>query len=623
MAVGRFLEAAGASLSRRRWTARRATHGTAGDLSNYSSQHRVDRFIAGTRLAFTLCALLAIVIDPSEPARNVPRVLALVVAYSLYSLATTWWAWSTARSLGERARLATQVIDVGVAVALMCLSGGTNSPFFSFMVFPLLSASLRWRWRGALWTGAFSLAAFGAVGLYTVLGSGGGRAVELNSFIIEAVYLVIVTLVLAYLAAHDERVRREMGTLATWTTAAVSGSDGRLADVLSHVASVVDAPRVLLVWQAADQLGLTLAHWTGVELRSTEESPLAFEPLVAGPLGDSDFVCSDAAEPVALVLCVARERSWRWRGAPLGEQLRSAFSIHAVIAVCLSSGSLRGRLFILDKPAATSDDLVLATIVARQVENALEHDHLARQLRGAALAQERARIARDVHDGALQSLTGAALRLETIRRQLEDDPAAALDGLHELQTLIMLQQRELRSWVRELQTGGCADASGLADLLTELALRIEQEWKLTVKLNVKLQPGRFDAAISSEVAREIQQLLREALVNAARHTLASLAHVTVALDGDSVRITVADNGQGFPFQGRFEYADLAEGNLGPVMLRQRIAALGGTLAIDSSEAGARLEITLPRRIETRSADLAGSRLRPPSPSASGGPPSPP
>jgi signal transduction histidine kinase len=617
MAVGRFLEAAVARLSRRGWKARRATRGTAGDVSNYSSQHRVDRFIAGTRLAFTLCALLAIIIHPIEPARNAPRVLTLVVEYSLYSLATTWWAWSTATSLSERARLATQVIDVGVAVALMCLSGGTNSPFFSFIVFPLLSASLRWRWRGTLWTGAFSLAAFGAVGLYAVLGSG-STAVELNSFIINAVYLVIVTLVLAYLAAHDERVRREMGTLATWTTAAISASDDRLRDVLRHVASVVDAPRVLLVAQVADQRGLTLAHWTGVELRSTEESPLAFEPLVAGPLGDSDFVCTDAAEPEALVLCVARERSWRWRGAPLGERLRSAFDIRAVIAVRLSSDSLRGRLFVLDKPAVTSDDLVLATMVARQVENALGHDYLARQLQETVLAQERARVARDVHDGALQSLTGVALRLETIRRELKDDPAAALDGLHELQNLILLQQRELRSLVRELQTGGCADASGLADLLTELTLRIEQEWKLAVKLDVKLTPGRFDAAISSELAREIHQLLREALVNAARHTLASLAHVTVALDGDRVRITVADNGQGFPFQGRFEYADLAGGNLGPVMLRQRIAALGGTLAIDSSEAGARLEITLPRRIETRSADLAGS-----SPSASGGPPSPP
>ncbi len=490
------------------------------------------------------------------------------------------------------------------------------------MVFPLLSASLRWRWRGALWTGAFSLAAFGAVGLYTVLGSG-STAVELNSFIIEAVYLVIVTLVLAYLAAHDERVRREMGTLATWTTAAVSGSDGRLRDVLSHVASVVDAPRVLLVWQAADQPALTLAHWTGVELRSTEESPLEFDPLVAGLLGDSDFVCRDASDPDARVLCLARERSWRWRGAPLGERLRSDFAIRAVIAVCLRSDSLYGRLFILDKPAATSDDLVLATIVARQVENALEHDYLTRQLQAAALAQERARVARDVHDGALQSLTGAALRLETIRRQLEDNPAAALDGVHELQSLILLQQRELRSWVRQLQTGGYADDSSLADLLTELALRIEQEWKLAVKLEMKLEPGRFDASISPELAREILQVLREALVNAARHTLASLAHVTVALDGDRVRITVADNGQGFPFRGRFEYADLVEGNLGPVMLRQRIAALGGTLAIDSSDAGAQLQITVPRRVEMRSADPAGSRPRSSSPSVSAGPPAPP
>jgi hypothetical protein len=99
------------------------------------------------------------------------------------------------------------VIDVGVAVVL---SGGTSSPFFSFMVFPLLSASLRWRWRGALWTGGASLAAYVGVALYTVLG-GGRAAAALNSVIIAGVYLVIVTLVLTYLAVYDDRVRQQMG----------------------------------------------------------------------------------------------------------------------------------------------------------------------------------------------------------------------------------------------------------------------------------------------------------------------------------------------------------------------------------------------------------------------------
>ena len=176
--------------------------------------------------------------------------------------------------------------------------------------------------------------------------------------------------------------------------------------------------------------------------------------------------------------------------------------------------------------------------------------------------------------------------------------------------MIIRQQRELRAFVRELQTGGCASRPGLDDLLTELVLRFEQEWNLAVKLDVKPPSERFDTAIAPELACEIHQIVREALVNAARHTLASLVCVSIGYDVDWIRITVADNGQGFPFQGHFKDAELTEHNLGPVMLKQRIAALDGTLAIHSSHEGARLEIGLPRRREIRAGDSAGSRPSP-------------
>src|SRR4029453_8738909 len=146
---------------------------------------------------------------------------------------------------------------------------------------------------------------------------------------------------------------------------------------------------------------------------------------------------------------------------------------------------LRGRLFVLDKPAVTSDDLALVTVVTRQVENTLEHDYRTRRLRESTLALERNRVARDLHDGVLQWLAAAALRLEAIRSRLAVDRTAALDEVHELQTMIMHQQRELRSFVRELKTGRGVSDWGLGDLLTMLAFRIEQEWQLAGKLEFK------------------------------------------------------------------------------------------------------------------------------------------
>jgi signal transduction histidine kinase len=60
-----------------------------------------------------------------------------------------------------------------------------------------------------------------------------------------------------------------------------------------------------------------------------------------------------------------------------------------------------------------------------------------------------------------------------------------------------------------------------------------------------------------------------------------------------VIIMVADNGRGFSFQGRYDLAALTCMNMGPATLKERIASLGGTLSIESSPAGARLEIALP------------------------------
>src|SRR5262249_20434039 len=95
------------------------------------------------------------------------------------------------------------------------------------------------------------------------------------------------------------------------------------------------------------------------------------------------------------------------------------------------------------------------------------------------------------------------------------------------------------------------------------------------------------------LTRDVYLLLHEALVNAARHAGASGARVTMDMEHDSLRITVSDDGGGFRFRGRYEHAALVAANLGPVSLRGRAAALGGSLAIDSSARGACLYITLP------------------------------
>jgi signal transduction histidine kinase len=69
--------------------------------------------------------------------------------------------------------------------------------------------------------------------------------------------------------------------------------------------------------------------------------------------------------------------------------------------------------------------------------------------------------------------------------------------------------------------------------------------------------------------------------------------ISVGADGEAVQLSIADDGEGFPFTGRYDLARLARFDLGPAVLRERVVALGGALTIESSPQGARLDISIP------------------------------
>lgn len=129
----------------------------------------------------------------------------------------------------------------------------------------------------------------------------------------------------------------------------------------------------------------------------------------------------------------------------------------------------------------------------------------------------------------------------------------------------------------------------LAPLLTELRKRLERLWSLRVDMH----PEGLDSGLSDALTQGIYHIVHEALINAARHADASAVGVELVVQDRSVRLTVRDNGRGFPFRGHYDLTALAALNLGPQMLRERAVSLGGTLAIDSTASGASLHITLP------------------------------
>lgn len=555
----------------------------------YSPQSRAERFIAAGRVVLATSSLFAVWLDPTEPAKFARFAYSLLVAYVVYSAFIALLVWRSDDPAG-RQRAITHAVDLAFFSLFIYFTAGPASPFTAYFVFSMVCATLRWQWRGVLWTAAASIAAFLAVAVFFAELSA-GDAVETYRLIIRVVYLGVIAVLLGYLGAHEERTRHEISRLAAWPRLVPQRPEPAVRALLEHAAGVLGAPHAVLAWVESEEPWLYLASWHLGRFSWSRESPEVFYPLVTPPVDEGSFLCPEAGSPPT-VLFRTPSGLERWRGLPLHPELREGFGPAPVLGVRLRAGSFEGHLLLIGKPGMTSDDLLLAEAVAGMVAAQLDSVYLTRSLAESAATEERIRLARDLHDGVLQSLTGVGLRLEGVRRLMEEDVGEAAEQVEELQHLLALEQRDLRFFIEELKpqpVTSTGESAGLTRQVSELVQRLELEWGL----RVELATDGLEEEIPEGLEREVYHIVREAMVNAVRHGEASEVRVEIHTKGDRITIAVTDNGSGFPFEGSYSHAELVRRNLGPRNLRERVSALNGTVALDSSRSGARLEILLP------------------------------
>ncbi len=555
----------------------------------YFPHRRVERLIATGRIVLSAFFLLAVWLDPTEPSRYARATCGILAGYLVYSIVTgiVVWRRDTVRS---QLQIFSHAADLLVFAVLMFLSEGPTSPFFVYFVFLLVCATLRWQRTGTLWTALISLAFVIALALYSDLFH--NQSFQLNRFIIRTIYLAVVATLLGYFGAYEQSMRNVLARLAEWPRSASTDVQTLARDMLEHAANILIAPRIILAWEEEEEPWLHLASWSRNSFQYRREHPAVFESVVAEPLAGMSFFCQDAGDSRSLVMHSSHASLERTQGPPLQAQLQQTFAIGAVLALRLEGEKLSGYLLALDKPQMSTDDLVLGEIIAREAAARLDHFFLLKQLQHVAASDERIRLARDLHDGLLQSLTGAALQLETVQRLLETDPQTARKRVQEVQKLIGTEQRDLRSHIQHLKPAAAdlpADVFDLPARLEELATRIRHQWELSVEINTIPAAPRTTRRLS----RELYFVVHEALINAVRHAGASSLSADLTFEPDRVHIVVSDDGQGFSFRGVYDHDTLREMKRGPVTLRERITELGGTLSIDSRETGARLEIDLP------------------------------
>ena len=195
---------------------------------------------------------------------------------------------------------------------------------------------------------------------------------------------------------------------------------------------------------------------------------------------------------------------------------------------------------------------------------------------------ERARLARDLHDGPLQVLIGLNMQLGLLLPQ-----ANGLEGLAEMRVEVRDLLTELRGVCSELRPP-MLDTLGLAAAICGLA----EEWSAQnrVEVGLNLPPNATFSSLPGDVSVNLYRVAQEALINIAKHAQARKVDIQLTGDGQGLSMTIADDGCGFALPN--DMNDLtAAGHFGLVGLCERVNLIGGTLRLQSAPgAGTRLRV---------------------------------
>ncbi|QJS99689.1 GAF domain-containing sensor histidine kinase [Streptomyces asoensis] len=223
------------------------------------------------------------------------------------------------------------------------------------------------------------------------------------------------------------------------------------------------------------------------------------------------------------------------------------------------------------RPVFTTTETETLQVFAAQAAVAMELAERRQDAEQIAVLTDRDRIARDLHDLAIQRLFATGMTLQSAGRFIEHPEAServarAVDDLDETIKII-------RSTIFGLRTREGADGTGLR----ARAMRVVGEAApvLAFAPSVRME-GLLDTDVPKEVADHVVAVLSEALTNIARHARADRAEVVLTTDGREVRLSITDNGVGIPPEGR---------RSGLRNMAERAEQLGGRLELAKPSGG--------------------------------------
>lgn len=503
-------------------------------LPRYLPHAKAERLVAVTRLVLAGYSIFAGVLTGMHREPHGPLALSILGAWGVLATAV----WMRTRS-GKRIRVAVgaliPILDLLLIAALILSSGGAVSAYFPLLVLPFFAVSLMYGRRVMVWTGLVAMTTYLLVSLSTPQ-----RAANPRLFVMRIGFLLIMGTSVLRRSEFDVRMRSDALKLAAWPQPTGLELDEFVRTLLAHAADLLRAPRVLLAWESITGTR-QLVRWDGASM--TQLDP---------------------------------------------QQLAEHVAVPSILSAGFDAEMVEGRLFFVGRRDFDSDDATLAEIVARLFGSSLEQTTVQESLRRAAAMEERLRMSRDLHDTLMQSMAALALQIDASRRVIETDAADAQQRLGAVGAQLAEAQTALRALVDDLRPDALPRRDSLPSRLGDVAAAVMRQWGLSATVDAD-----ETVALAEPLATEVCLLVAECLTNAARHATATHVVVRVSAAGNDVRIEVEDDGRGFPFHGRYDLEDLVTRRRGPWSLKERVLALRGSMTLESSPNGSRIEIALP------------------------------
>lgn len=513
--------------------------------------------------------LLAIWVDASQPALAPATTFALLGAYVVFAATVaiaTWSNWWLDSKLAGPAHAA----DIMVFALLVLLTAGYTSPYFTFFMFLLLSAAIRWGWRATALTAILLTLLYLTAGLLVVTS---GAQFELHRFVVRTGHLVILSLILIWFGANQWQARlylRDEQLLARPTL-----KESPLEAGLRAAMDGVRASAGVFVWR---ELGR--GEFSGLAIRGREVAPVSMPDLaIAHALATTPFLY-DLGKNRAL----KRDAQGNLMGFAASDliapQAASNLALGKGLAIPLRSEWGEGELFLEDVPRLSADHIDVGGQISADVAAHLQRHALLKAADESAEARSRLALARDLHDSVVQFVAGAAFRLEAMKRS-KASGRDIVPELDELKQLMMQEQRELRSFIAALRSGPLVALNDIAADLKALAERLSRQWDVQCEFSAR----RADVMIPTRLRLDAHQLMQEAVANAVRHAEAKSVSVGLEVVDDQLLLEFVNDGSAFPLRG--QPVEM------PVSLQERVEQAGGAIDIARGMGVTKVSISLP------------------------------